>query len=322
MLTATLLLVLGTGSPCPTERIFSPTPPISAAAPADSTAPAMPLVLPVPGSANKLFTVVLPGQPPMVVPAEKLGDVIAAYTEGLTDGLDQDFGSAVINRAWGSVRDELSGEVENLLGEAENVIMQGISDQVESLVGQVLNVSPVSEVARLRRMMKDGLSKQQKMAYQDLKVDVAWRKSHTELSASFVEYYNALDIKSKFKWVSTQASQCERALASAWLTAGEATLYRGSVQQLADVVDLTTDVNIVCNRGKSGVWMGESERIALLDEVVADLHRRAVALQSLHQQLRTAAVHRKKTAAENAQLRGLYRLDTHLNRTINTLPTR
>lgn len=258
----------------------------------------------------------------MVVPAEKLGDVMAAYTEGLAGQLDQDFAPAVINRAWGNVRDEISGEVESLLGEAENAIMQGIGDQVESLVGQVLNASPVSEVVRLRRMMKDGLSKQQKMAYQDLKVDVAWRKAHTELSASFVDYYNALDVKSKFKWVSTQASQCERALTSAWLTSGEATLYRGSVEELADVGDLTIDVNTVCNRGKSGVWMAESERIAILDDVVADLHRRAVALQNLHQQLRTAAVHRKKTATENAQLRGLYRPGTRLNRTVNTLSTR
>jgi hypothetical protein len=258
----------------------------------------------------------------MVVPAEKLGDVMAAYTEGLAAVLDQDVGPAAINRAWGGIRDEISGEVESLLGEAENAIMQGIGDQMESLVGQVLNASPVSEVVRLRRMMKDGLSKQQKMAYQDLKVDVAWRKAHTELSASFVEYYNALDIKSKFKWVSTQASQCERALASAWLTAAETALYRESVEGLADVADLTADVNTVCNRGKSGVWMAESERITLLDEVVADLHRRAVALQSLHQQLRTAAVHRKKTATENTQLRSLYRPCTRLNRTVNTLSTR
>jgi hypothetical protein len=247
---------------------------------------------------------------------------MATYTDSLASQLDQDFGPAVTNRAWGNVRDEISGEVEGLLGEAENAIMEGISDQVESLVGQVLNASPVSEVVRLRRMMKDGLSKQQKMAYQDLKTDVAWRKAHTELSASFVDYYNALDVKSKFKWVSTQASQCERALASAWLTPGEATLYGSSVKELADVEDLTTDVNTVCNRGKSGVWMAESERIGILDEVVTDLHRRAVALQSLHQQLRAATVHRKKTATENVQLRGLYRPGTRLNRTVNTLSTR
>lgn len=322
MLTAILLLLLGKGISCPTERSLSPTPPVFAVATADSTAPAKPLVLPVPGSANKLFTVVLPGQPPMVVPAEKLGDVLAAYTEGLAGDLDQDVGPAAINRAWGNVRDEISGEVESLLGEAESAIMQGISDQVESLVGQVLNASPVSEVVRLRRMMKDGLSKQQKIAYQDLKQDVAWRRAHTELSASFVDYYNALDIQSKFKWVSTQARQCERALASAWLTSGEAALYRGNVLEIADVGDLTADVNTVCNRGKSGVWMAESERIALLDEVVADLHDRAMALQTIHQQLRAAAVHRRKTAAENTQLRGLYRPGTRLNRTVNTLSTR
>lgn len=321
MLTATLLLMLGANPSCPIERVLSPTPPRSVVA-ADSTAPAMPLVLPVPGSANKLFTVVLPGHPPMVVPAEKLGDVMAAYTDGLVDKMDVDFGPAVINRAWGAIRDEVSGEVENLLGEAENAIMQGIGDQVESLVGQALNASPVSEVVRLRRMMKDGLSKQQKIAYQDLKMDVAWRKAHTELSASFVDYYNALDIKSKFRWVSTQADLCDRALVSAWLTPEEAGLYRDNVRELADVTDLIADVNTVCNRGKSGVWMAESERIALLDDVVSDLHRRAVALQGLHQQLRTAAVHRKKTAIENAQLRGLYRPGTRLNRTVNTLTTR
>lgn len=266
--------------------------------------------------------VILPGQPPQVVPAEVLGDVLGRYTEGLAGSLDEGLGPSAINRSWGNVRDEISGEVEDLLGEAETAIMQGIGDEVENLVSQVLNVSPVSEVARLRRLMKDGLSKQQKMAYQDLKVDVAWRKAHTELSAPFVDYYNALDVKSKFKWVTTQASLCERALRSAWLTADEANLYQQSVREISRVDDLTADVNTVCNRGQSPVWMGESERIAVLDEVVAELHRRAVALQNLHQQLRSATVHRKKTATENAQLRGLYRPGSRLNRTVNTLSTR
>lgn len=288
----------------------------------DSTAPKTPVVLPVPGSNNKFFVVELPGQPPQVVPADLLGDVLARYTDDLTSQLDVPTGPGLINRSWSGLRDEISGEVESVLGEAENTIMQGIRDEVENLVGQALNVSPVSEVVRLRRMMKDGLSKQQKIAYQDLKADYAWRKAHTELSPTFVDYYNALDVPAKFKWVTTQSTHCERALASSWLTPGEAGLYRGSVRELSDVADLTADVNLACNRGKSPVWMAESERIAVLDEVVAELHHRALALQKVYGQLRAAAVHRQKMSTENAQLRGLYRPATRLNRTVNALPTR
>lgn len=319
-------LALGLGVLCaanasatPLEHAFSE--PTSA----DSTAPEVPTVRPVPGSGGNVYAVKLPGQPLRLVRADELDAYLTAHAQTLLARFPPTSASGA-DRPWTGLRDELSTELEQLLGETEASIMGGIRSEVENLVegalGSALGVSPISEVARLRALMKEGLSTQQKIAYQDLKADRAWQKAHTELSPHFVAYYNAVDMPTRFASVTTQAAGCERALTSSWLTSGEVNLYRQAVRRESDVRDLVVDVRTVCHEGGYRVWMAESDRVAVIDDVLAELHRRAEVLSRIRNQLHQAAVHRRRVVAEASLWRQIYRPGNGLNRTVTTRPIR
>jgi DNA-binding Lrp family transcriptional regulator len=210
--------------------------------------------------------------------------------------------------------DDITREIEGILGEAENSIMQGIKDEVMNILSDLLNVSPTSEVARLRKMMKDGFSRQQKIEYQDYKVNFEWKKAHTELSPTFVKFYGQLDLKTDFDLISDTATPLRNLLNKGVFTPSEIAAYRKIVEQVANTDDLATEVRFTVNLGQKPVWMSEGERVKVLENVREELAERHRALKSIGGELQRAYAYRAKQAYETAAAKAFYKDKTSLNR--------
>ncbi|WP_152126747.1 hypothetical protein [Rudanella paleaurantiibacter] len=216
------------------------------------------------------------------------------------------------------MEDDITRQIEDILGEAERDIMQGIKDELMNILGDLLNVSPTSEVARLRKMMKEGFSRQQKIEYQDYKVNYEWKKAHTELSPTFVKFYDQLNLKSDFTQVGNVATPIRSLLNKGVFAPGEATAYRKIVDQLANTDDLAMEVRFTVNLGQKAVWMSEGERVKILENVQQELADRQRALRAVHGELQRAYAYRAKQTYETAAARAFYKDKSSLNRYVGS----
>ena len=246
-------------------------------------------------------TVTFPGQEPIKVSRDDLGDLLADYVEKISNQLSPDDNNSLgdLQSSWSGIKDELSDEVSNLIGEKEDEIMAGISDKIAKIAANLADVgtTPASEVDRLKKMVAKGYTAQQKITYQTLKVDYAWKKWNTTLSPEFCDYYNSLNVKSLFSAVKNQGTQVGTLLSKPVFTAAERQGYHKLLNALTDTRDLTTAVNIVCNKGAGGkqltlAWMSQGERMDVLDQSAEALKQRLLDIGSFKDQLRQVYVYR------------------------------
>lgn len=216
------------------------------------------------------------------------------------------------------IQDDITRQIEDILGETERDIMQGIKDELMNILGDLLNVSPTSEVARLRKMMKEGFSRQQKIEYQDYKVNYEWKKAHTELSPTFVKFYDQLNLKSDFDQVGNVAMPIKTLLNKGVFSTGEAATYRKIVDQLANTNDLAMEVRFTVNLGQKAVWMSEGERVKILENVQQELTQRQQALRAVSGELQRAYAYRAKQSYEATAARSFYKEKSSLNRYVGS----
>ena len=221
--------------------------------------------------------------------------------------------------------DELTSEIENIIGETGNTIMQGIQDELTALLGnalgQLLDVSPISAVKSLQTMVRDGLSKQQKIEYQHYKVDYAWKKAHTDLSPAFATYYRELNLNQLTDAIRASKKESEKFLNTSAFTAKEAGVMRRALSEVADTGDLEAEVKTVINLGGKPVWMSEGERLSALNVVRTDLYDRIKRMNQTLGLIRATYQFRSREIAKNAYRQGLYKRDSNLNRTVGTRAT-
>lgn len=225
----------------------------------------------------------------------------------------------------GGLVDDITGEIENIIGESENAIMQGIQDELTDLLGnalgQLFDVSPISAVKSLQSMVKDGLSKQQKIEYQNYKVDYAWKKAHTELSPAFATYYKDLNLNQLTNAIQAGKKAAEKFLNTPAFSASEVGAMQQSLSSIADTGDLEAEVKTIINLGSKPVWMSEGERLSALNTVRTDLYDRIKRLNQLQNLIRASYQFRSREIAKNAYRQGLYNKNTNLNRTVGTRGT-
>ena len=215
-------------------------------------------------------------------------------------------------------QDDVTQQIESILGETERDIMHGIKDELMNLLNDLLNVSPTSEVARLRKMMKEGFSRQQKIEYQDYKVNFEWKKAHTELSPTFVKLYDQLDLKSDFKQVGTAATPLRTLLNKGVFAPNEVTAYSKIVDQIANTDDLAMEVRYAVNLGQKPVWMSEGERVKVLENVRQELAERQRALRAVSGELQRAYAYRAKQQYEAVAAKAFFKDKSSLNRSVGS----
>lgn len=226
---------------------------------------------------------------------------------------------------FGGLKDDLTSEIEGIIGETEDAIMQGIKDELNDLLGnalgQLFDVSPISAVKSLQSMVKDGLSKQQKIEYQNYKVDFAWKKAHMELSPAFATYYKELNLSQLTDAIQTTRKTADKFLNTQAFTSKEADAMRSALNEVADTGDLEAEVKTVINLGSKAIWMSEGERLSALNSVRTDLYDRIKRMNQTLSLIRATYQYRSREIAKNAYRQGLYRQDSNLNRTIGTRAT-
>lgn len=268
--------------------------------------------------------VTFPGQETIRVSKDDLGDVIGNYVENLSNQLSPDnvLGSVTsdLNGYFSGMKDELSDEVSNLIGEKEDQIMQGISDRIAQLAASIADVgtTPAGEVERLKKIVAEGYTSQQRITYQTLKVDYAWKKSHTSLSPEFCDYYKELNIKGLFDAMKALGQQVSGLLASPAFTDQERQGYKTLLQSVSNTKDLSSAVNIACNLGSDGQsttvsWMAQGERMEVLDQSAVAIKKRLEDLGSLRDELRRIYVYRIGKQQSDEFKQGAFQKKSGLN---------
>ena len=226
---------------------------------------------------------------------------------------------------FGGLKDDLTSEIEGIIGETEDAIMQGIKDELNDLLGnalgQLFDVSPISAVKSLQSMVKDGLSKQQKIEYQNYKVDYAWKKAHMELSPAFATYYKELNLNQLTDAIQNSKKAADKFLNTQAFTSKEASAMRQALNEVADTGDLEAEVKTVINLGSKPIWMSEGERLSALNSVRTDLYDRIKRMNQTLSLIRATYQYRSREIAKNAYRQGLYKQGSNLNRTIGTRAT-
>jgi hypothetical protein len=167
-------------------------------------------------------------------------------------------------------------------------------------------------------MVAQGYSAQQKITYQTLKVDYAWKKSHTTLSPEFCSYYNELNIKGLFDAVKTHVQDLNKMLSLPVFTAQERQGYTSLIKAVSNTQDVAASVNIVCNLGSNGKgvtvsWMSQGERIDVLDQSAIAIKKRLEAIGSLRDELRRIYVYRMAKQQSDEFKQGSFQKKSGLN---------
>lgn len=239
-----------------------------------------------------------PGNVPDVNPiGERTGD------DG-TSG-SSSFGS-FIGQKVSTYADKVKSDVENLIGEYEDQILQGLTDALEgwlmSQLQNLLGASPIRSVEALKKLMKDAYTKQQKIDYQQLKVDFAEQKGNTELSAGFGDYYKTLHLKEHAKVVEYTINQINTMAGSKVFTANEQTQLQAVIGGLSDMSDIVNEVKFATNHSSSTAYMAEADRIRTLDEAYKRILDREKRAQSVKAKIKAVFVYRMKNAQRDATL--------------------
>ena len=215
------------------------------------------------------------------------------------------FGS-FIGQKVGTYADKVKSDVENLIGEYEDQILQGLTDALEgwlmSQLQSLLGASPLRSVEALKKLMKDAYTKQQKIDYQQLKVDFAEQKGNTELSAGFGDYYKTLHLKEHAQAVEFTINQINTMAESKVFTANEKSQLQAIIGGLSDMSDIVNEVKFATNHSSSTAYMAEADRIRTLDEAYKRILDREKRAQSVKAKIKAVFVYRMKDAQRDTTL--------------------
>lgn len=239
-----------------------------------------------------------PGNVPNVDP---IGENVGDDNTGGSSSFGQWAGQKVSTYA-----DRVKSDVESLIGEYEDQILQGLTDALEgwlmSQIQSLLGSSPLRSVESLKKLMKDAYTKQQKIDYQQLKVDFAEQKGNTEVSAGFSDYYKATHLKEHAKVVESTLADVNKMATSKVFTAAEQQQLQTVIGNLADMSDIVSEVKFVTNQSKTTAYMAEADRIRTLDESLKRIQNRTRRALALKSKIKAVYAYRLKDANRNQVL--------------------
>jgi hypothetical protein len=200
--------------------------------------------------------------------------------------------------------DKVKQDVESLIKETEDDIMAGLTqllenflmDQLQSLLGS----SPLRSMEKLKEMMKEAYSKVQKLGYNELKVAVAEQKSNTELTDNFANYYKNLELKKHAEAVEYSINTSKSLLnerlpgssGSSVFTAAEQSSLNETLALYGDMSDLIQEIKVVTNNGSESAYMGEGDRMEVLDQTLSRIKTRFGGAERIRKQIQLVARYR------------------------------
>ena len=208
-------------------------------------------------------------------------------------------------QALGNYADKVKKDVEDIIKEAEEDIMAGLTQLLEnflmSQIESLLGASPLRSMEKYKEMMKTAYSKMQKLDYNELKVAVAEQKGNTELSDHFAEYYKNLNLKKHAEAVeysiNTSSSLLGEKLpggasAGPVFTSWEQAQLNESLALYGDMSDLIQEIKIVTNHSSETAYMGEGDRMHILDQTLSRIKTRFAGAERIRKQIMMVAKYR------------------------------
>lgn len=182
------------------------------------------------------------------------------------------------------IDDEVESEISEEFGTAEKVLDE-LSDKAKELIkGMIANAigaSPIAEVASLRKVMKESLDRQNKLAKANLELEVEYNKAFLSISKELSTYYKGLKFNDKIRNISSKEKKYNGEVESyKHLSKNAIQLFKKQIGALADVSKITKDIKVVTNQDDV-VWMSETERMEVLNICKKKLEERDANMLSL-----------------------------------------
>lgn len=262
------------------------------------------------------------GRPDQIaVGVDQLSDILTAYAAEVANGLTGNIsttgngsGSGYVGGLWQGVVDTVDDEIQTILKEGVQDIMNGLKDTIISYISSLLDSTPITEVSSMKRLLKDAYSKQQKVQYQDYKVKYAEMKSQTELSSSFVTYYNALDLKKQIELFAKQVENTRKLASTRFFSSNQQAASKDVLNKIGNTDALVEDVKTACNLNQGTVYMTEADRVKVLEAARDEIKVRQNQLSALNKFLSGVYASRVTAYSKQQQLRGMYGPNSTLNR--------
>jgi hypothetical protein len=166
----------------------------------------------------------------------------------------------------------------------------------------------------LKDLLKEAYGKQQKIEYQQYKINFEEKKANTKLSSSFTKYYDALDLNEELKKIDRQVSIIKSIATHKTWAARERSGILNALNEVSRTDDLEEDVKTVCNKNGKEVWMSEAERVKVLDAVRDQIIARHKVLNGFRVKLVNAVAYRNHEVSQNKAVAGMFKSNTSLNR--------
>jgi hypothetical protein len=177
----------------------------------------------------------------------------------------------------GQTEADIMEEIKKEIGEGGNTL------DVKSMVGKLgdklkgtakgmltdaLGISsPIAEVASLREVITESFTKQNKIALGMLKIEEENNKSYLTISKELADYYGALKLSDKLKSLYNQAKNSKNEVNKLkYLTAEMKRNFNNNATRIADCTKIIKNIKLATNQVGEQIWMGEGQRIEILDD--------------------------------------------------------
>jgi hypothetical protein len=178
---------------------------------------------------------------------------------------------------------EIGQEIDNMLSSGgkllnldniQSSLMDQLSNMLSSQLASALGSSPISEVNALKGVITESYNKQQKMISTQIEIEQEKNKAMTTISPQVANYYNELNLSSKFSELAQKTSTCKTKInSSKAINVGTQDLLVTMLNKNSATNEIKGKVRTATNQNGQ-VWMGEAERVQILNESVNELDKK------------------------------------------------
>ncbi len=178
---------------------------------------------------------------------------------------------------------EIGEEIDNMLSSGgkllnldniQSSLMDQLTNMLTSQLASAIGSSPISEVNALKGVITESYNKQQKMITAQIEIEQEKNKAMTTISPQVANYYNELNLSSKFSELSQKTTTIKNKInSSKAINVGTQDLLNTMLNKNNSTSEIKGKIRTVTNQNGQ-VWMGEAERVQILNEAVSELDKK------------------------------------------------
>jgi hypothetical protein len=160
-----------------------------------------------------------------------------------------------------------------------------LKDTAKGMLTEALGISsPIAEVASLREVITESFTKQNKIALRMLKIEEENNKSYLTISKELADYYALLKLSDKLKSLNNQAKSSKIEVNKLkYLTAEMKRNFNNNASKITDCTKIIKNIKLATNQVDEQIWMGEGQRIEILDDANKQIAEKQKSQNGLYQ---------------------------------------